>query len=114
MAEHGWWRQLRRHARRRHTPGTPNVSTSAVPSQSAPPLSRLTMAQLCALWRKSWAGLRGASTPSARAQVVSAREALLDELERREPQAMDDWLTSGGADPDGPSVYLVRTAGPRR
>jgi hypothetical protein len=72
------------------------------------------MPQLCALWRKSLAGLRGASTPDARARVVSAREALLDELERREPQAMDDWLTSGAVDPEGPTVYLVHTAGPRR
>ena len=87
---------------------------SSAPVESPPPLSRLTMPQLCALWRKSRAGLRGASTPDARARVVNAREALLDELERREPQAMDDWLTTGGLDPEGPSGYLVRTTGQRR
>jgi len=70
------------------------------------------MPQLCALWRKSRAGLRGAVTPDAQVQVVSTREALLDELERREPQAMDDWLTGGAVDPEGPSVYLVREGRP--
>jgi hypothetical protein len=29
---------------------------------------------------------------------------------RREPQAMDDWLTGRAVDPEGPSVYLVRGA----
>lgn len=72
------------------------------------------MPQLCALWRKSRSGLRGASTPDEHVQVVSARGALLEELERREPQAMDDWLTGGAVDPEGPSVYLVRGARPGR
>ena len=72
------------------------------------------MAQLCALWRKSRAGLRGAATPDAQVRVVSARQALLDELERREPEAMDDWLTGGAVEPEGPSVYLVRESRPGR
>ena len=73
-------------------------------------LSRLTTPQLCALWRKSRAGLQGAATPDEHLQVVSVRQALLDELERREPEAMDDWLADGAVDPDGPSAYLVREA----
>lgn len=71
-------------------------------------LHDLTTAQLCALWRKSSAGLRGAHTPAARASVVSARGVLLDELERREPEVMLAWLESGALEPGGPSAYLVR------
>lgn len=71
-------------------------------------LRSLSTAQLCALWRKSSAGLRAAPTPAARAEVVAARGVLLDELERREPEAMAEWLEAGAVEPEGPSVYLVR------
>jgi hypothetical protein len=71
-------------------------------------LRSLSTAQLCALWRKSSAGLRAAQTPAARAEVVAARGVLLDELERREPEAMAEWLEAGAVEPEGPSVYLVR------
>ena len=71
-------------------------------------LTGLTTPQLCALWRKSSAGLRAAPTVAARAHVVAARGVLLDELERREPEAMAEWLESGGLEPDGPSDYLLR------
>src|SRR4051812_44731722 len=68
-------------------------STLSVKSLSTP--------QLCALWRKSSAGLHGASSPAARAHVVATRGVLLDELERREPQPMVDWLAAGALDPGG-------------
>ena len=71
-------------------------------------LRSLSTPQLCALWRKSSAGLRAATTPAALASVVAARGLLLDELERREPHVMAEWLEAGAVDPDGPSVYLVR------
>jgi hypothetical protein len=71
------------------------------------PLARLTTSQLCALWRKSLAGLLAAGTPAEQAEVVAARGVLLDELERREPQAMVDWLKGGAREPEGPPAYLV-------
>ena len=76
--------------------------------ETAPPLACLTTAQLCALWRKSRAGLHAASTPASQARVAAARGVLLDELERREPEAMAEWLQTGALEPDGPSAYLVR------
>jgi hypothetical protein len=78
-------------------------------AEQPPSLAALTTPQLCALWRKSRAGLHAAPTPASRAEVVSARGVLLDELERREPQAMAEWLESGALEPDGPSTYLVRS-----
>jgi hypothetical protein len=73
-------------------------------------LSSLSTRELCALWRKSSAGLRAAPTVSARAEVVAARGELLDELERRDPQAMAEWIQAGALEPEGPSAYLVRLA----
>ena len=110
MAGHGWWRRTRRAARRTPAPAVVSQPTSTDRAPAGAPLARLTTPQLCALWRKSWAGLRMAPTPRARAEVVSARAALLDELERREPQAMADWLTAGAVEPDGPSGYLLHQA----
>jgi hypothetical protein len=72
------------------------------------PVARLSTSQLCGLWRKSLAGLVAASTPAEHAEVVAARGVLLEELERREPQAMVDWLAGGAREPEGPSSYLVR------
>jgi hypothetical protein len=72
------------------------------------PLAELTTPQLCALWRKSHAGLYAAPTAADRARVAAARGILLDELEHREPDVMADWLQSGAREPEGPSAYLVR------
>jgi hypothetical protein len=71
-------------------------------------LTRLSTSELCALWRKSLAGLLAAGTPVERAEVVAARGVLLAELERREPQAMLEWLAGGAREPEGPPAYLVR------
>ena len=40
--------------------------------------------------------------------MAATRGVLLDELERREPEVMADWLQSGAREPEGPSAYLVR------
>jgi hypothetical protein len=69
---------------------------------------RLSTPQLCALWRKSAAALAGARTPDDTAEVADLRAALLDELERREPRAMAEWLADPAGEPLGPSTYLVR------
>jgi hypothetical protein len=71
-------------------------------------LSSLSTRELCALWRTSSAGLRAATTAAALAEVVAARGVLLDELERRDPQAMAEWIQAGALEPEGPSEYLVR------
>ena len=100
----GWLGRVRPSARRSRAH---RVAPHRVPVE-AHPFACLTTAQLCALWRKSRAGLHAAPTPAARARVAVARGALLDELERREPEAMAEWLQTGALEPDGPSAYLVR------
>ena len=108
----GRLRRARLWAVLRRTSRTPAPSARAANLRRAadhtPLLTGLTTPQLCALWRKSQAGLHAATTPADRAKVVSARGVLLDELERREPDAMAEWLESGALEPDGPSTYLVR------
>jgi hypothetical protein len=99
----GLVRRARRWASRRTPAG--RLAAAAVLSR---PLERLTTAELCALWRKSRAGLKAAPTPAARARVAAARGVLLDELEAREPEVMAEWLRSGALEPEGPSAYLVR------
>jgi len=100
----GWFARLRPSAPR----PVPRAPVEAPVQAQCELFARLTTPQLCALWRKSRAGLHAASTPMAQARVAAARGALLDELERREPEAMADWLQSGALEPDGPSTYLVR------
>jgi hypothetical protein len=96
----GWVRRARLWANRR----TPH----ALAADRGRPLASLTTAELCALWRKSRAGLHAAPTADGRARVAAARAVLLDELELREPEAMAEWLRSGALEPEGPSAYLVR------
>ena len=91
----GWLRRVR-------------LWTSRRPPRRAAGLAGLTTPQLCALWRKSQSGLHAAPTPADRVQVAAARGVLLEELERREPDVMADWLQSGAREPEGPSAYLVR------
>jgi hypothetical protein len=95
-----WVRRARLWANRR----TPR----ALAADRRRPLASLTTAELCALWRKSRAGLHAAPTADGRARVAAARAVLLDELELREPEAMAEWLRSGALEPEGPSAYLVR------
>jgi hypothetical protein len=87
----------RRTSRRHHGGGRPALAT-------------LTFAQLCALWRKSAAGLAAAATPRAELRVVEARARLLAELELREPVAMAAWIAAGALEPAGPPAYLLGTA----
>ncbi len=110
----GWLRRVRLWTLRRSPRGAAPLGLARPPDRAGtaaerrPPLAGLTTAQLCALWRKSRAGLHAAPTPADRARVAAARGVLLEELERREPEVMADWLQSGAREPEGPSAYLVR------
>jgi hypothetical protein len=92
--------------------GSPSTPEAPAPEATEPHdvLAQLTTPQLCGLWRKSLAGLRSAVTPAERLEVVEAREVLLSELARRDPQSMSAWVASGGAEADGPPAYLLGAA----
>jgi hypothetical protein len=73
-------------------------------------LRSLSTAQVCSLWRKSAAGLTAATSPEALSEVVTARAAVLAELERREPVAMAAWIAAGAREAGGPPAYLLGVA----
>ncbi len=110
----GWLRRVRLLTLRRWPRGATSLALrrttvgAGKASERRRPLASLTTPQLCALWRKSRAGLHAAPTAADRARVAAARGALLEELEHREPEVMADWLQSGAREPEGPSAYLVR------
>ena len=103
-----WVRRVRLWTLRRTPRGAAALRLVTLPGERRRPLDGLTTPQLCALWRKSRAALQAATKPSDRARVAAARGVLLEELERREPEVMAEWLQSGAREPEGPSAYLVR------
>lgn len=74
--------------------------------ESLGPLRGLDDRQLCRLWRESFWVLSGSGPPWTILCVVSLREALLDELERRHSAALHAWLDSGARASSGPEKYL--------
>lgn len=62
---------------------------------------------LCLAWESSSRALRTCTTTAARLDVVRIRQACLDELERRQPEAVRAWVLAS-ADPDSsPARYLA-------
>jgi hypothetical protein len=92
----------------RHTEpkGTEDADCSLTLSESMGPLHGLDDRQLCRLWRESFWVLRDAAPPGTVLRVVSLRGACLEELERREPAAVQAWLESGARASGGPEKYL--------
>lgn len=61
---------------------------------------------LCLAWESSGRTLQRCSSPGERLEAVRVRQACLDELERRRPDAVRAWMLAG-ADPDSsPTRYL--------
>ena len=63
---------------------------------------------LCHAWRASFTALERARTAEARLDVVCLRQVYLDELERRHPAGVRDWLDSGARAAGNPARYLHR------
>ena len=84
-----------------------------------PPQSRVTAAlpaitpgrastpQLCVAWRRSYWLLHDLPQGPARCDVVAIREAILDELERRDPAGFQQWLQAGARAGSDPRRYLI-------
>ncbi|WP_329000836.1 hypothetical protein OHA18_41200 [Kribbella sp. NBC_00709] len=86
---------------------------SVVPvAQPVPPtdFSELPVEELCLMWRHSFASLQRSPTDDVRLAVVSARDRVLDELERRDPQAFAEWLDSGPRAAGDPTRYFTHQA----
>lgn len=71
----------------------------AVPDQ-------LTDEDLCLAWQSSILSLQHSRSVKARIRIVEARQACLDELERRHPSAVHAWLEDGARAASAPTKYL--------
>jgi hypothetical protein len=63
---------------------------------------------LCLAWRRSYVRLVSSHSVALRLAVVDARRDYLDELARRYPRQLDEWLRSGARAAGDPSAYLRR------
>lgn len=68
--------------------------------------STTTTAQLCRQWHDSFEDLQNAPTPAARLRIVKARQQCLDELERRDPDGLNAWLSSTASAAGDPSRFV--------
>jgi hypothetical protein len=68
----------------------------------------LTTAELCRHWQDSFEALRHATTAAARLRIVETRQHCLDELERRDPIALNAWLGDNASAAGDPARFLIR------
>jgi hypothetical protein len=61
---------------------------------------------LCLAWRRSFTELQSCTTDEQRFAVITARNAYLDELERRAPEAFAQWLESGPRAAGNPARFF--------
>jgi hypothetical protein len=72
-------------------------------------VQRMTDAELCLAWRRSFVTLMSTHNLARRAGVVSLRQAILDEMEFRHPVGLRVWLHSGARAAGGPDRFLRRS-----
>jgi len=65
-------------------------------------------ADLCLAWCSSYVALQRAQTPESRLRLVLVRELYIDELERRNPAALAEWLSSGARAAAPPRAFVRR------
>lgn len=98
----------------RHPVG-PAATTPAAPRPGMPrdPVSArgLSTEELCHTWRRTSLLLQQHNDASAAATVVSIRQACLQELERRDPAGVREWLSSGSRATGSPERYLDTSTG---
>lgn len=100
--------------------GTPSagvarqLDAAALPAYDQPTL--LAMAEqlrllddreLCRAWRRSYLVLDASVSAATRLAVVQLRQAYLDELGRRRPDALQAWFNAGGRAASGPDKFFL-------
>jgi hypothetical protein len=70
-------------------------------------LGAMQVSELCVLWRVTFWDLRDATDPDERLSIAVRRQELLDELVRRDPEAMREWLVSGARASGGLERFLA-------
>lgn len=70
-------------------------------------LRAMTTTDLCRAWRRSFLLLGLATSVHERSRIVGCRQLYLDELERRSPGGLRDWLASGARAAGSPEGYVA-------
>ena len=92
-------------------PGCPEPAAVALSAgDRTAAVQALTDDELCARWRTSYPAMQAASLTTC-AELVSWRQAYLEDLERRNPEGMRAWLDSGAAAAGDPARYLATGRG---
>jgi hypothetical protein len=109
------------------TSGLEPPSESAVPEEAAAPSDNTALPDhqlpgvldvdavrtlddeaLCHAWRRSFVRLESSREAARRLEVVGLRQLYLDELVRRHPAEVQEWLSSGARAAGNPLPFLVR------
>jgi hypothetical protein len=93
-----------RKAAKQPEPPPPEVAVPKVPEPVN--LADLSAEDLCMAWRRSFTELQSCTTEEQRLAVVAARNAYLDEFERRDPDAFSQWLDSGPRAAGNPAKFF--------
>jgi hypothetical protein len=82
------------------------IPVATVVPEPSTPAQALPTDELCLAWRRSYLQLQRATDEHTRQQVIRARQAYLDELERRDRTGFARWLHDGARAGSDPRRYL--------
>jgi hypothetical protein len=117
------WLGRKRHRRRRGSAapsaapdrGAPSATerpvdadAAEVPVELPSKVQQLSLSELCDAWRRSFLALKAVVTVEDRLHVVACRTLYLDEMERRNPRGLQEWLAAGARAAGVPDRYLRR------
>jgi hypothetical protein len=85
---------------------TGSAAVPAEPSTSPAP-ETLDDSELCWAWRRSYVALQQSRSSATRLRIVQARQAYLDELERRNAAGLSAWLDSGARAAGDPTRFIL-------
>lgn len=83
--------------------GTESVS---LPACEGPDLSATDVTELCRQFRHTFWDLRDMADPHEKLRLVAQRQGIIDELTRRDPEAVLVWLHSGARASGSPEKYF--------
>ena len=77
----------------------------------SPVLGTLSTPELCLAWRRSYRTLVDLPAGAARNELVTVRQSMLDEFERRDADGFHRWLDEGARASGDPGRYLATDTG---
>jgi hypothetical protein len=103
------WRAYATALSRGTIPPADTAAASWTGAAAAPPTlgANPTVRALCLAWQRTDRSLHGMPAGPARAELISTRERLLDELEHLDPVGFRSWMYRGAHATSDPSHYLT-------